>query len=519
MQNIRIIEPTKQLPQLENPAFIAPKRRVAGYARVSTDKDEQFASYESQVEYYTRFITNRNDWKFVKVYTDEGVSGTSVKKRAGFMKMVSDAMSGKIDLIVTKSISRFARNTVDSLTAIRRLKERGVEVFFEKENIWTFDGKGELLITIMSSLAQEESRSISENVTWGMRESMRKGNAWVPYKVFLGYEKGSDGRMIIQPEQASLVRRIYGMYLDGWSTYEIARQFEAEGIPFSEGHARWYGTTVFSILTNEKYRGDALRQKTYSKDYLTKERAKNDGVLRQFYISNHHEAIIGPELFGMVQSEIEKRNMTGKRKTRKDAFRERIKCGDCGRWYSPVVWAQNTAHEKTVLRCSRKYASGKRNCIPPAVTEEKIKEVFVSAMRVLFACPEKRARLVTFVSEKAFDDAGLRAELRDNLREAGSVAEQLGPDDRILTQDERERLKKRASLAELRQEVLQRQILEREEKKRSFLTYLESVLSASSSGETFRFDERLWDALVDNVCVYSHESFLVTFSDGTEIRV
>ena len=184
------------------------KRRVAGYARVSTDSDEQFTSYEAQIDYYTQYIQRNSEWAFVKVYTDEGISGTSTKNRTGFNEMIDDAMSGKIDLIVTKSVSRFARNTVDSLVTIRKLKEKGVEVYFEKENIYTFDSKGELLLTIMSSLAQEESRSISENVTWGQRKRFADGKVNLPYKQFLGYRKGADGLPEIVPEEAAIVRRI-----------------------------------------------------------------------------------------------------------------------------------------------------------------------------------------------------------------------------------------------------------------------------------------------------------------------
>ena len=175
-------------------------RRVAAYARVSTDLDEQVSSYEAQIDYYSKYILARPDWVFVKVYTDEGITGTSMKKREGFKEMVADALAGKIDLIITKSVSRFARNTVDSLTTVRKLKEKGVEVYFEKENIWTLDSKGELLITIMSSLAQEESRSISENTTWGKRKQFQDGKFSMPYSSFLGYDKGPDGTLVVNKE-------------------------------------------------------------------------------------------------------------------------------------------------------------------------------------------------------------------------------------------------------------------------------------------------------------------------------
>ena len=191
------------------------KRRTAAYARVSTDSEEQLTSYTAQVDYYTNYIKGRDDWEFVAVYTDEGITGTNTKHREGFKRMVADALDGKIDLIVTKSVSRFARNTVDSLTTVRQLKEKGVEIYFEKENIWTLDSKGELLITIMSSLAQEESRSISENCTWGQRKRFADGKVTVPFKRFLGYDRGPDGNLVLNPEEAVIVRRIYSMFLQG----------------------------------------------------------------------------------------------------------------------------------------------------------------------------------------------------------------------------------------------------------------------------------------------------------------
>ena len=253
------------------------KRRVAAYARVSTDSDEQFTSYEAQVDYYTRFIQSKPEWEFVKVYTDEGISGTNTKHREGFKEMISDALAGKIDLIVTKSVSRFARNTVDSLVTIRKLKENGVECYFEKEGIYTFDGKGELLITIMSSLAQEESRSISENITWGQRKSFSDGKVHLPYKRFLGYEKGEDGRPAVVESEARVVKLIYGLFLEGKTQAGICKYLEELGIPSPGGKAKWSKTTVTSILQNEKYKGDALLQKKFTVDFLEKKMKPSDG--------------------------------------------------------------------------------------------------------------------------------------------------------------------------------------------------------------------------------------------------
>ena len=270
------------------------------YALVSTDHDDQFSSYEAQIDYYTNYIKGRDDWEYVNVYTDEGITGTSTKRREGFKQMISDALDGKIDLIVTKSVSRFARNTVDSLTTIRQLKEAGVEVYFEKENIWTFDGKGELLLTIMSSLAQEESRSISENCTWGQRKRFADGKITVPFQRFLGYDRGPDGNLVVNPEQAVIVKSSYSMFLQGMSYHGIAKKLTADVIPTPGGKEKWSISTVKSILSNEKYKGDALLQKSYTVDFLTKKTKVNEGEIPQYYVEDNHEAIIDPEVFDTV---------------------------------------------------------------------------------------------------------------------------------------------------------------------------------------------------------------------------
>lgn len=260
------------------------KRKVAAYARVSTDHEEQASSYEAQVDYYTRYIKSREDWEFVSVYADERISGCNTRHRDGFNKMVEDALAGHIDLIITKSVSRFARNTVDSLTTIRKLKEHKVECYFEKENIWTFDGKGELLLTIMSSLAQEESRSISENVTWGHRKRFADGKVSFAYSRFLGYDKAPDGSLVINEEQAETVRLIYRLFLEGYTPHSIAKELTRRELLTPGGITRWSPTTVRSILINEKYKGDAILQKSYTVDFLTKKTKVNEGKVPQYYV-------------------------------------------------------------------------------------------------------------------------------------------------------------------------------------------------------------------------------------------
>ena len=288
MANVRVIPATAPTlsAQGKNSEFI---RRVAAYARVSTDSDEQLTSYEAQVDYYTKLIQGRDDWEFITIYTDEGISAVNTKRRDGFNQMVADGLSSKFDLLVTKSVSRFARNTVDSLTAVRKLKEVGCEVWFEKENIYTLDSKGELLITIMSSLAQEESRSISENVTWGQRKRMADGKITLPYGQFLGYEKGEDGSPKIVPAEAEIVRFIFRLYMEGKTFSAIAKHLEQHDIPSPAGKKKWQARVVQSMLTNEKYKGHALMQKTYCANFLTKKMVKNTGQVQQYYVEDSHE--------------------------------------------------------------------------------------------------------------------------------------------------------------------------------------------------------------------------------------
>ena len=354
------------------------KRRVAGYARVSTDHDDQQTSYEAQVDYYTNYIKSRNDWEFVSVYTDDGISATGTAKRFGFTKMISDALDGQIDLIITKSVSRFARNTVDSLSTIRKLKENGVEVFFEKESIWTFDSKGELLITIMSSLAQEESRSISENVTWGQRKRMQDGKISMPYSRFLGYDKGTNGALTINEKEARLVRLIYKMFLDGNTPHSIAKHLTLHGIPSPGGKAKWSPVSIKYMLSNEKYKGDALLQKTYTVDFLTKKKRWNRGEIQQYYVEKSHQPIIEPVVFEMVQQEIARRKTT--RHNGVGEFAGRIKCGQCGAWYGCKVWHSNSKYRRNVYQCNRK---SEKKCTTPHLSEDFIKQRFVAAINKL----------------------------------------------------------------------------------------------------------------------------------------
>ena len=371
------------------------KRRVAAYARVSTDDEEQQTSYANQVTHYSQYIQEHEGWEFAGMFTDEGITGTSTKHRDGFNAMIQSAMAGNIDLIITKSVSRFARNTVDTLTTVRKLKSIGVEVYFEKEQIFTLDTKGELLITIMSSLAQEESRSISENVTWGMRKRFADGKVSLPYKHFLGYRKGPNGLPEIVPEQAEIVRFIYRMFMEGKSPSYIARYLTGQGIPSPAGKSQWRPETVKSILSNEKYKGDALLQKTFRTDFLTKKTKINEGEIPQYYVDNSHPAIIDPALFDAVQMELKARTRPGRRNYTPHLFSGKIYCAECGGLYG-----SDTCHHQTVWRCNNRHRKS-TNCQTPAIRNQSMKDAFVMAFnRVIMQKNEIISICETTIAER-----------------------------------------------------------------------------------------------------------------------
>lgn len=330
-------------------------QRVAAYARVSTDHEDQETSLAAQTDYYRKKILEHPGWEFVEIYVDDGISGLSTKRREGFNRMVEDCLAGRIDLVLTKSISRFARNTVDTVTTIRKLKEKGVGVYFEKENIFSTDSKGEFLLTIMSSLAQEESRSISENVTWGQRKRMADGKVSLAYSRFLGYDKGADKyTMVINEEQAVTVRRIFRMFLQGYTPHKIAALLTEKGIPSPCGCDSWSGMTVRRMLSNEKYKGDALLQKQFTVDYLRKKMKKNEGELPQYYVEEDHEPIISPWLFDYVQERLNARFEIGNtRYSGVTLFSSKLLCGKCNSTYGPRPW-HSTSYNNLVWQCHRR---------------------------------------------------------------------------------------------------------------------------------------------------------------------
>jgi hypothetical protein len=310
---------------------------------------------------------------------------------------------------------------VDTLTTVRKLKEKGVEVYFEKENIYTLDSKGELLITIMSSLAQEESRSISENCTWGQRKRFSDGKVCVPYSRFLGYDKGEDG-LVINEEEAIIVRLIYKMFIEGFTPHGIAKHLTAEGIPTPGGKAVWGATTVKSILTNEKMKGDALLQKSYTMDFLTKKKKINEGEVPQYYVENAHPAIIDPAVFEMVQHEMARRKDGKDRYSGVGMFSSKIKCGQCGSWYGAKVWHSTSKYRRTIYQCNHKF-KGEKKCGTPHFDEETIKRLFVSAMNKLLTDKDEIIANFAMVRDALFGTAALETERSELQSEMAVISE------------------------------------------------------------------------------------------------
>lgn len=368
--------------------------RVAAYCRVSTEEEEQKGSFETQCSYYTEKIQSHDEWTLAGIFADDGISGVHTKKRDDFLAMIAQCKKGKIDLILTKSISRFARNTLDSIQYVRELKKQGISVIFEKENINTGTMTSEMILTVLSAFAQAESESISQNVARGKRMGYRQGKFSFPYSCMIGYRKGPDGNPQIIPEQAETVRMIYNDYLAGDSLVKIAGNLDARGIPTPKNKGKWSSQTVMRILQNEKYAGHVLLQKTYTADLLSGTIKKNNGELPQYYIENNHTPIVPQETFLLVQEEIARRKSKSPasqkkvrtnrgRYTSQYALSERLICGECGCYYRRVTW-NIRGKKKIVWRCINRLEFGKKYCkLSPSISEDVLHNAILRAIREL----------------------------------------------------------------------------------------------------------------------------------------
>lgn len=496
-----------------------PKLRVAAYCRVSTDSEEQASSYEVQIEHYTSYIKGNPEWELAGIFADDGISGTNTKKRDEFNRMIEECLEGKIDMVITKSISRFARNTLDCLKYIRQLKDKNIQVFFEKENINTMDSKGEVLLTIMASLAQQESQSLSQNVKLGIQFRYQQGEIQINHNRFMGYTKDENKHLVIVPEEAEIIKRIYREYLEGASLLQIARGLEADGILTAAEKAKWRPETLKKMLQNEKYIGDALLQKTYTIDFLSKKRVVNNGIVPQYYVENSHEAIIPRELYMQVQEEMVSRaNLHTGKSGKKRVYSSRyalssiVYCGECGEIYRRIHW-NNRGNKSIVWRCVSRLEEKGSDCSSPTINEEILQRAVVKAINDILCSKDAflstlQNNIATVLDEendKSTDhiDGKLNELQNELLRLANSKADYNNLADEIYR------------LRELKQNA-QVQNAERQGK-RQRIEEMNGFLN-EQTGELKEYDEQLVRRLIEKITVFD-DRLTVKFKSCVEIDI
>ena len=492
--------------KVETPQEQEKKRhlRVAAYCRVSTDSEEQLSSYQNQLAYYTEKIMKEPGWTMAGVFADEGITGTSTCKRKEFLRMIRQCRQGKIDMVLAKSVSRFARNTVDTLNFTRELRGLGIPVIFEEQNINSIYPESEFLITLHGAFAQAESESTSSRVRWGKRQAMKSGHVTMQYKQLLGYEKGPDGKPRIVPEQAETVRFIYDRYLAGDSIREIKAALEERKVPTVSGKEVWMGSHIRSILTNEKYCGDVLLQKTFIADCISKKVIPNTGQLPKYLIQNHHEGIVSREAFDAVQLEMARRNAkagatrkstpTGRGKySGKHVLSNLLFCGECGTAYRRCVWTQHGV-KRPVWRCVSRLDYGKKFCTQSPTMEWELAPMLGESMSLADmdrALEEVSSRFNSLLAEAS---ANPGADYTERFRELSESTARLK--------------EKKARMEDIYQE--QGQVQKR-------LLAVSAAMEHMTAALT-EWDEEVIHQLLEKVTVLSREKIRVTFRDGREIE-
>lgn len=529
-----VVIPAK--PELVQRQTVRRQLRVAAYCRVSTDDEEQLTSYEAQQNYYTDKIMTNQKWTIAGIFADEGITGTSARKRPQFLKMIRQCRQKKIDIVLTKSISRFARNTVDCLHYIRLLKELGIAIIFEKENINTLESDSEILITLLGAFAQSESESISANVRWGKRQAMREGKVSIQYKKLYGFQRGADRKPEIIPEQAKIVVEIYRRYLAGASYRMIQDWLQEEQIPNTSGKPEWSIHGIRNILTNEKYCGDVLCQKTFTQDCISKKVVRNTGQLPMYLIQNHHEGIVDRKTFDAVQTEMARRN-AGKSPSKKTAptgrttyaskyaLSERLVCGECGTLYRRCTWT-NRGKKRVVWRCVSRLDYGTKCCHEsPTLDEKRLQKAILTAISSVMSQKDTLIERITGAMElelasvpgqsRSLADierrlAEISAETRTIVAEAAQEGDGGNYTDRLKALvDEAATLKKERTDIQTQYQT-NSQVLQRMEDVAKVLAQEPVVLA--------QWDESLIRQLVDTVKVISAEKIVVYLRDGQEIE-
>lgn len=516
--------------QYNGQAIQTQRKRVAAYCRVSTEEEEQQSSFETQVAYYTQLINSNPDWKMVGVFADEGISGTQTKKRTEFLKLMQLCEEGKVDLILVKSISRFARNTLDALNYVRKLKEKNIAIIFEKENINTLDLSSEMILTLYSSFAQAESESISKNITWAIRKEFKQGKVRMSCANVLGYTKSDDGSWVIVPEEARVIRMIDIAFLSGMSMTQIKVMLEKLGAKTARGNSIWHTGTIQQLLKSEKYVGDVLLQKTFVADVLTHKVKKNEGELPQYYVKDHHPAIRSRETAYLIQAELARRNTIKSNSATaeikkgkysgKYALTGILVCGECGTAYRRVTWARN-GKKKVVWRCINRLNNGTEQCKhSPSLEEGALQESIMKAInRYITSRDELQALLKEslvatqdIVEEKTEDEFSRKikdleqsmmdlSDWLDMNKEDGDYIEKLIKD----LENELEQLYQ-AKVPNQGQQIddVQNKIIDKE-----ILQWIEQ-----QEGKLEQYNDMLVRKIVKRIVVVQHDKIEIEFQDG-----
>ena len=519
-------------PEATHQAEARRQLRVAAYCRVSTKEEDQANSYEVQKEYYTDKIMSNTAWTMAGIFVDKGITGTSAKKREDFMRMIRHCRQKKIDVILTKSVSRFSRNTVDCLYYIRALKQLGIAVIFEKENINSLEEDSELRITLSGAFAQSESESISANVTWGKRRAMEAGKVSIQYKKLYGYRKGEDGQPEIIPEQAEIVRWLYERYLTGASLRMIKDELEQQGVKCFEDSPEWTISRIRSILQNEKYCGDVLMQKTFRRDFINRKAIKNTGQLPMYLIENHHEGIVSREKYDAVQAEMARRNaakspsknaVTGMASyASKYALSERLVCGECGTLYRRCTWTRN-GEKRVVWRCVSRLDYGKKYCHnSPTLDEAPLQQAILAALNKAMADKNSLIRQITDAMETeiipfpggTMSLGDIERRLRELEQQFQTLLEKAADDPAAYGGQFKEILDEQTLLKERRSGIL----ADNKEQAKANQRIMDAAQTLkNASPHITEWDESAVRQLVEIVKVLSKDEIAVTLKGGIEI--
>ena len=530
--NVRII-PAKS--QIEISRSKYKQLRVAAYCRVSTEQEEQQNSYQVQIAYYTDLINRKKEWSLVGIFADEGISGTQTKKRTEFNRMIRMCKNKKIDLVITKSISRFARNTVDCLEYVRQLKNLGIGVIFEKENINTLTMTSEFMIALYGSFAQAESESISKNVSWGKEKAYREGKVQFQYQNLLGYRKGTDNKPEIVPEEAETIKLIYKLFLDGYSMTNIKKVLESSGILTAKGKKVWNESLISSILKNEKYVGDALLQKTYTLDCITHKVVRNHGERPMYLVTDHHAPIIDRDTYNRVQQELarrsSKRKISSKTTTEqgkyssKYALSELLICGNCGTPYRRTTWSAR-GKKQIVWRCISRLEHGKKYCPDsPTIKEEQLHKAIIHAINNYYSCRNDIARILKVNIETVLECQGQEEiiSIENRLKEIDQARNDLvnliasgGCDEDKLDSEFSRLYQEECQLSE-RLEILKSQNKTSAETQAKLDKIMDMIENEKFELETF--DNVLIRKLIECVKVLNKAEILVIFKGGYEVKI